>query len=1526
MKLTKSQISEFSKSAISAAYANLNFKNVNKRQAKSLLSEQVFKAYHTAPSGWSDNNFTFIKPIAPRTKNGKIVKYENIAGAPQLIEIVHPEGTILKPGTNFVEGLKKAVAVAQATQQQTFHFPGLGGGINLADAMLAISAQATIFIDNDLSASAQHNARLLLAKVPTYKVASFIGFKGVDDLLAAGGDYNVVDSQSWLNSYAGYTGTTNFINQKYLPATINYPAKTQLLCLISPKGSGKTTLMRGIAQSKMIAGCPAIYVSHRIALGRDAAKRLAIPYLDKDSSEAVTSAALCVDSIRSIAITPALNGAVLYLDELTQLWNHLLTSDTLNGKRGEVFAHFVNVVKYITENGGIVVAADADLDELHISYLSDIIGNTSNVFSVYNSYVQKNGSAIFYTGASGVTKTVRGLDVIDQLIQDIQSGKKCYVSASGTDATSLCGTKNLADYLNQFTGSLIEINAENTGNPEHAAYKAVEKINEIVNSYQVILASPTLGTGVDITAPVDAVYCLHSGLNSVNDVSQSLARVRDFSVTRHIYVPETHAMNNSYESKFTDVNSIVSYCQSAISANPYAHLSRNATSILCYELSNKFLAATNKKIKNEQAQYRSLLQQKLASEGYTVSSIDSSEVRFPEHETALEDFRTANVGIDDNLLINAPLIDEEEYQDLLAKKSSTPEDSAKIEKFNFWRNNGIELDAETLALKKDNYFVNAKRGYLADNFEIATTLTERALSFETSKNYVSSDLIKIKSRFEAIKAFKACGLDNVDFIVPSDIDALKAKIAVTTDVFGASAEDISLPVILKSFGKKVESRRMRDGTVRRVGYVVSDDTSNLYQQLKDFWLAKDLLKVESFKEYQTTQAQRVIAAQQDNGLVLKGQPLDMQYTALSTRAKAMLQKLAVCKFEVVSAINHETFSEWLCNSTLLAIDCETSANDSTNKMGGLDYTEGHIELIQLSDGIKTYILKKDYFQFVAVEMTLMLQSATTKKIGHNISFDARFLRTQFKCSVRNLGDTMIAAKCLLGDYGAAKIIKYSLKSLCYNFLGVDIDKTEQKSDWSKELTQEQLQYAADDAYYTFHLHTRLLELLAKPSIIGLNIPDNITLKMYDLEASFLNVVQHIEENGYLLNHENIAICKAERQTKLDELMAFWDECMPGIKPTQNLRICEELSIRYNHKIDSVARKAIYTIDIPEITLRKQIDAIERDLKVLNLLSGRDAIHPVITSLSGTGRTAVGNSKVNKLFMPLHGISARINPAIPKDWNFTALRTCFKVTQIIDLPASHAHISANLANDQNALSALLDANVDNHCVIATAVARALGLDMEVYTADYIKANKKSGICKQLRDTAKNSFYGWLNGAGASTIQTQIQANLGLSVTLSAATIALDGLKDFYQATTAYTTGKIQELRDNISIVNDQLVGHMIVDNQLISWVVGKVGESPNPSPTKATGAIWSRLEASMMKHSGIEILALIEHDGMDGTINGFNHDDYNMSGDVAFKFATHEVIKRNFSNLCPKTGLGAFCGVEETYLTSKGTIFTTWADK
>ena len=74
-------------------------------------------------------------------------------------------------------------------------------------------------------------------------------------------------------------------------------------------------------------------------------------------------------------------------------------------------------------------------------------------------------------------------------------------------------------------------------NPDHPAYQCADKINELVEQYDIVICSPSLATGVsieknkeiliDLHGHFTAVFGIFQGAISDNEVRQSLARVRE---------------------------------------------------------------------------------------------------------------------------------------------------------------------------------------------------------------------------------------------------------------------------------------------------------------------------------------------------------------------------------------------------------------------------------------------------------------------------------------------------------------------------------------------------------------------------------------------------------------------------------------------------------------------------------------------------------------------------------------------------------------------------------------------------------------------------------------------------------------------------------------------------------------------------------------------------------------------------------------------------------------------------------------
>ena len=86
------------------------------------------------------------------------------------------------------------------------------------------------------------------------------------------------------------------------------------------------------------------------------------------------------------------------------------------------------------------------------------------------------------------------------------------------------------------------------------------------------------------------------------------------------------------------------------------------------------------------------------------------------------------------------------------------------------------------------------------------------------------------------------------------------------------------------------------------------------------------------------------------------------------------------------------------------------------------------------------------------------------KIMHNAAFDAPRLAMHYEINTLPIHDTMLAAR-------ANKESKYSLKAQAAIHLGINLDKSAQRSDWSRRpLDTRQLYYAAMDAHATFLLY------------------------------------------------------------------------------------------------------------------------------------------------------------------------------------------------------------------------------------------------------------------------------------------------------------------------------------------------------------------------------------------------------------------------------------------------------------------------
>ena len=150
----------------------------------------------------------------------------------------------------------------------------------------------------------------------------------------------------------------------------------------------------------------------------------------------------------------------------------------------------------------------------------------------------------------------------------------------------------------------------------------------------------------------------------------------------------------------------------------------------------------------------------------------------------------------------------------------------------------------------------------------------------------------------------------------------------------------------------------------------------------------------------------------------------------------------------------------------VAVDTETL---------GLNVNRDRLCLIQLSAGDGSAHLVQFDGVYDAPRLKALLTDPDVLKIFHYARFDIAVLQKYLGVETAPLYCTKIASK-LVRTYTD----RHGLKDLAGELLGVEISKQQQSSDWAaKELSQQQLAYAASDVLHLHALKEKLDAMLER---------------------------------------------------------------------------------------------------------------------------------------------------------------------------------------------------------------------------------------------------------------------------------------------------------------------------------------------------------------------------------------------------------------------------------------------------------------
>ena len=162
-----------------------------------------------------------------------------------------------------------------------------------------------------------------------------------------------------------------------------------------------------------------------------------------------------------------------------------------------------------------------------------------------------------------------------------------------------------------------------------------------------------------------------------------------------------------------------------------------------------------------------------------------------------------------------------------------------------------------------------------------------------------------------------------------------------------------------------------------------------------------------------------------------------------------------------------------------------------------------LSLIQICDEKdNVYIIQPNKKSFNAPNLVSVLENDKILKIGHFLRFDKNALEYFLKCKVKNIFDTKIASK-IVRTYTDS----HGLKNLVQEFCNKSLDKRQGSSDWNKdinELSEKQLEYAANDVIYLHKIKNELEKMLIREK----------RMDIFKKCLIFLDTRVELDQNGF----------------------------------------------------------------------------------------------------------------------------------------------------------------------------------------------------------------------------------------------------------------------------------------------------------------------------------------------------------------------------------------------------------------------------
>ncbi len=433
--------------------------------------------------------------------------------------------------------------------------------------------------------------------------------------------------------------------------------------------------------------------------------------------------------------------------------------------------------------------------------------------------------------------------------------------------------------------------------------------------------------------------------------------------------------------------------------------------------------------------------------------------------------------------------------------------------------------------------------------------------------------------------------------------------------------------------------------------------------------------------------------------------------------------------------------ESLSSHQAIGLDTETTE---------LDPYTGRLRLIQLATPAGVVIVDLDAFSNgvrgdlrtnnALAPLRDLLAAHRPIKIAHNAKFDAKFIKHTLGTDLGGLFDTLLASQLI----GAGDIEeRHGLGTVAERYLNEVVDKTERLSNWSFELSEAQLEYAARDAAILLPLREKLIERLRSDSLVD----------CARLEFDCVNVVADIELTGFYMHKdrwlEQLAIVEKRRAELSEELQSVLaEESSQGTLFGGPQR--DDINLDSHQQLTQALERL--GIPVPDSTRNWKLQPLAVEYPIIGTLLEYRTVQKALTSY-GQNMIDLINPTTGRLHADFRQIGAPTgrfsctNPNIQQVPHAVEYRRCFsghpagRKLVIADYSQIELRILAEFSGDRAFINAFKS-----------------GADLHKVTAAEVFGVSVDQVTREQRDFAKRLNFGVVYGIGAQRFS--IMTGLGV----------------------------------------------------------------------------------------------------------------------------------------------------------------------